>query len=117
MRCSPAIADVTDFGSCEKAVAAAVERHGRLDVVWANAGIGAGGPAELIEPDAWARVVQVNLIGAFNTVRAALPEVIRARGHVAVTASLASFAHAPGLSAYAASKAGVEAFADALRVE
>jgi NAD(P)-dependent dehydrogenase (short-subunit alcohol dehydrogenase family) len=112
-----AVADVTDFAACEKAVASAVERHGRVDIVWANAGIGAGGPVELIEPEAWARVVQVNLIGAFHTVRAALPEVIRARGHVAITASLASFAHAPGLSAYTASKAGVEAFADALRVE
>lgn len=66
---------------------------------------------------AWAKVVEVNLIGVFNTVRAALPEIIAARGHVAMTASLASFGHAPGLSAYAASKAGVEAFADALRTE
>ncbi len=112
-----AIADVTDLAACDRAVATAVEHHGRLDLVWANAGIGMGGPVELVDPQAWAQVIQVNLIGAFNTVRAALPEVIRARGHVAVTASLASFGHAPGLSAYTASKAGVEAFADALRVE
>jgi len=112
-----AVADVTDLDACTAAVATAVDRHGRLDGVWANAGIGVGGPAELVDAGAWARVVEVNLIGAFNTVRAALPEVIRARGHVALTASLASFAHAPGLSAYAASKAGVEAFADSLRTE
>lgn len=111
------VLDVTDFAACTEAVAAVVERHGRLDGVWANAGIGVGGPAELVDPAAWARVVEVNLIGAFHTVRAALPEVMKARGHVAITASLASFAHAPGLSAYAASKAGVEAFADALRIE
>ena len=88
-----------------------------VDIVWANAGIAADGPVELVDPEGWARVVQVNLIGVFHTVRAALPAVIEARGHVAITASLASFGHAPGLSAYTASKAGVEAFADALRVE
>jgi NAD(P)-dependent dehydrogenase (short-subunit alcohol dehydrogenase family) len=109
--------DVTDYPQCERAVEAALDRHGHLDIVWANAGVAAEGPAELVEPDVWARVVQVNLVGAYNTVRAALPSVIAARGHVAVTASLASLAHPPGLSAYTASKAGVEAFADALRVE
>src|SRR4051812_11674629 len=112
-----AVQDVTDYAACARTVEAVLDRHGRLDVVWANAGILAEGPTELTEPDVWARVVQVNLIGAFNTVRAALPAVIDARGHVAITASLASLAHPPGLSAYTASKAGVEAFADALRIE
>ncbi|QWC85335.1 SDR family NAD(P)-dependent oxidoreductase [Nocardioidaceae bacterium] len=109
--------DVTDLSSCEAAVRAAVERHGRLDIVWANAGIGTGGPVELMDVEGWARVVEVNLLGAFRTVRAALPAIIDAKGHVVVTCSLASFAHAPGLSAYAASKAGAEAFADSLRSE
>ena len=109
--------DVTDYGACEAAVAAVLDRHGRLDGVWANAGVAAMGPVELVEPDVWRRVIEVNLLGAYNTVRAALPAVIEARGHVAITASLASFGHAPGLSAYCATKAGVEAFADSLRVE
>jgi NAD(P)-dependent dehydrogenase (short-subunit alcohol dehydrogenase family) len=109
--------DVTDYGACEAAVAAALDRHGRLDGVWANAGVAAIGPVELVEPDVWQRVIEVNLIGAYNTVRAALSAVIEARGHVAITASLASFGHAPGLSAYCATKAGVEALADSLRVE
>lgn len=109
--------DVTDYGACEAAVAAALDRHGRLDGVWANAGVAAMGPVELVEPDVWRRVIEVNLLGAYNTVRAALPAVVEARGHVAITASLASFGHAPGLSAYCATKAGVEAFADSLRVE
>jgi NAD(P)-dependent dehydrogenase (short-subunit alcohol dehydrogenase family) len=109
--------DVTDYAACEAAVATTLERHGRLDMVWANAGIVAEGPVELLAPGVWARVIQVNLIGAYNTVRAALGAVIEARGHVAITASLASIAHAPTLSAYTASKAGVEAFGDALRIE
>lgn len=109
--------DVTDLASCERAVAAAVDRHGRLDAVWANAGIATFGPLLHTEPAAWKRTIDVNLVGAFNTVRAALPSVIASKGYVAVTASLATFAHAPGMSAYAATKAGVEAMSNALRVE
>lgn len=111
------VLDVTDYAACEAAVAATVDRHGQLDGVWANAGVLAIGPVELVEPEVWRRVIEVNLLGAYNTVRAALPAVVDARGHVAITASLASFGHAPGLSAYCATKAGVEAFADSLRVE
>lgn len=109
--------DVTDAAACERAVATVLERHGRLDAVWANAGIGSFGPLALTDPAAWEHTVDVNLLGAFRIVRAALPAVMAARGYVAVTASLASFAHAPGMSAYAASKAGVEAMCNALRIE
>jgi NAD(P)-dependent dehydrogenase (short-subunit alcohol dehydrogenase family) len=109
--------DVTDAGACERAVETVLERHGRLDAVWANAGIASFGPLALTDPAAWTRTIEVNLLGAYRTVRAALPALIAARGYVAVTASLASFAHAPGMSAYAASKAGVEAMSNALRIE
>ncbi|MDT4943225.1 MAG: hypothetical protein QOJ34_3314 [Pseudonocardiales bacterium] len=111
------VLDVTDYAACQAAVAAALDRHGQLDVIWANAGVAAIGPVELVEPDVWRRVIDVNLIGAYQTVRAALDTVIAARGHVMITASLASFGHAPGMSAYCATKAGVEALADSLRVE
>jgi NAD(P)-dependent dehydrogenase (short-subunit alcohol dehydrogenase family) len=110
-------ADVTDLEAMHEAVRQAVERFGGIDVVWANAGIASVGPLADTDPEAWVRTVQVNLIGAFHTVRAALPEVRRARGHVAVTASLASFVNGPCLSAYAATKAGVEAMCNSLRVE
>jgi NAD(P)-dependent dehydrogenase (short-subunit alcohol dehydrogenase family) len=116
-RATSVVLDVTDYAACERAVATTLERHGRLDLVWANAGIGMGGPVELAEPEAWTRVIEVNLVGAYNIVRAALPSVIAARGYVAITASVATFAHPPGMSAYAASKAGVEAFANSLRIE
>lgn len=111
------VVDVTDYDACAAAVASVLEQHGRLDIVWANAGIGAGGPVELVDPDIWTRVIQVNLLGAYNTVRAALDAVIAAKGYIAVTASLASFVHGPMMSAYSASKAGVEAFANSLRIE
>lgn len=109
--------DVTDPQACEAAVARTVQELGRVDVAWANAGIGSFGPLGLTAPAAWRRTIEVNLLGAYYTVRAALPRVIEQRGLVAVTASAASFAHAPGLSAYAASKAGVEAMCNSLRTE
>jgi NAD(P)-dependent dehydrogenase (short-subunit alcohol dehydrogenase family) len=109
--------DVRDAAACERAVQTALDRHGRLDAVWANAGIASFGPMTLTDPGAWERTIDVNLLGAYRTVRAALPAIVASRGYVAVTASLASFAHAPGMSAYAASKAGVEAMGNALRLE
>lgn len=114
---STAVLDVTDPAACAAVVRRVVETHGRLDVVWANAGISAYGPAELLDPDAWRRVVEVNLVGAYNLVNAALPAVIEAKGYVALTASWASFAHSPGHTSYAATKAGLEAFGNALRTE
>jgi NAD(P)-dependent dehydrogenase (short-subunit alcohol dehydrogenase family) len=109
--------DVTDPAACERAVADTVARHGGLDAVWANAGIATFGPLHQTDPAAWVRTIDVNLLGVFHTVRAALPAVIERRGYVAVTASMASFAHAPGMSAYAATKAGVEALCNSLRIE
>ena len=110
-------ADVTDRAAIDAAVAAAVERFGGIDVVIANAGIAAGGTVRSIDPDAWERVVEVNLFGSWRTIRAALPHVIARRGYVLQIASLAAVAHAPFMSAYNASKAGVEALADSLRTE
>ena len=110
-------ADVTDVEQVTAAVEAAVERFGGIDVVIANAGIAAGGTVRSIDPAAWERVVEVNLFGSWRTIRAALPHVIARRGYVLQIASLAAVAHAPFMSAYNASKAGVEALADSLRTE
>jgi NAD(P)-dependent dehydrogenase (short-subunit alcohol dehydrogenase family) len=110
-------ADVTDTAAIEAAVAATVARFGGIDVVIANAGIATGGSVRTIDPAAWERVVEVNLLGSWRTVRAALPHVIERRGYVLQIASMAAIAHAPFMSAYCASKAGVEAFADSLRTE
>jgi NAD(P)-dependent dehydrogenase (short-subunit alcohol dehydrogenase family) len=109
--------DVTDAAACQAAVEQTLSEHGRLDVAWANAGIASFGPLGLSSPAAWTRTVEVNLLGAYHTVRAALPAVIAQRGYLAVTASLASFAHAPHMSAYCATKAGVEAMCNSLRIE
>jgi NAD(P)-dependent dehydrogenase (short-subunit alcohol dehydrogenase family) len=110
-------ADVTDLEAMERATAAAAERFGGLDVVLANAGIAGGGPVESMDADAWAKIIEVNLLGVYRTVRAALPYVTARSGYVLPIASLAAAMHGPGMSAYCATKAGVEAFANCLRTE
>lgn len=109
--------NVTSMASCQAAVDAAKQYFGRIDVVWANAGISAFAPIELLDFTEWHRVIEVNLLGTYNIIKAALPSVIESAGYVAMTASGASWAHSPSHSAYAASKAAVEALANSMRVE
>lgn len=109
--------DVTVQESVDAAVAATAERFGRIDAVMANAGVAAYGTVRTYDPEAFARTVDVNLTGVFRTVHAALPHIIERRGYVLVVASLASFTPIAGLAAYAASKAGADSLACALRQE
>jgi NAD(P)-dependent dehydrogenase (short-subunit alcohol dehydrogenase family) len=109
--------DVTDNDALARAVEGTIERFGRIDVVMANAGIGGAGMVRSIDPAAFERTIEINLLGVWRTVRACLPQVIESQGYVLVIASLAAAIHGPGMAAYAASKAGAEAFADSLRVE
>lgn len=109
--------DVTDVDSLGGAVAGAVERFGGIDVVMANAGIAPMGMVRSIDPTAFERTIEINLLGVWRTVRTCLPHVIERRGYVLVIASLAAALHTPGMAAYASSKAGVEAFGNALRAE
>jgi len=111
------LADVTDLSAMERAAAAGVERFGGIDVTVANAGIATYGSVLQVDPAAFRRLIDVNVNGVFHTVRATLPSVIERKGYVLVVSSLAAFAAAPGLAAYNASKAGVEHFANALRLE
>lgn len=110
-------ADVRERAALERAVAGTVGRFGGIDVVVANAGIAAVGTVERIDPDDFERTIDVNLLGVWRTVRAALPHVIGRRGYVLAVASMAAAVHLPLMSAYAAAKAGVSAFADCLRNE
>jgi NAD(P)-dependent dehydrogenase (short-subunit alcohol dehydrogenase family) len=109
--------DVTELADLEKAVAHGVERFGGIDVVMANAGIASYGSVAGVDPAMFRRVIDLNITGVFHTVRAALPQLVERKGYVLVVSSSAAYAPAPGLAAYNASKAGVEHFANALRVE
>ena len=112
-----AIADVRDLPAMQAAAAKAVERFGGIDVVVANAGIASYGSVLQVDPEALKRVLDVNLLGVFHTVRATLPAVIDRRGYVLIVSSLAAFAAAPGMAPYDMSKAGNEHLANALRLE
>jgi len=112
-----AVADVRDLAAMQAAAAKAVERFGGIDVVIANAGIASYGSLLQVDPEAVKRVLDVNVLGVFHTVRATLPAVIDRRGYVLIVSSLAAYAAAPSLAPYNASKAGIEILADALRLE
>jgi NAD(P)-dependent dehydrogenase (short-subunit alcohol dehydrogenase family) len=111
------VADVTALADMQAAVARGVERFGGIDAVVAGAGIASYGSVAKVDPAIFRRVIDINITGVFHTVRAALPEVLRSRGYILVVSSEAAYAPAPGLAAYNASKAGVEHFANALRLE
>lgn len=111
------VADVCDLASMQAAVDRAVERFGGIDHVIANAGIASYGSVAEVDPLTFKRVLDVNVLGVFHTVRAALPSLLERKGYVLVVSSLAAFTPAPGLAAYNASKAGAEHFANALRLE
>lgn len=112
-----ALADVRDLAAMQGAADAAIARFGGIDIVVANAGIASFGSVLQVDPEAFRRVLDINVVGVFNTVRATLPAVIERRGYVLVVSSLAAFTSAPGLAAYHASKAGAEYFANTLRLE
>lgn len=109
--------DVTDQASLDAAVARVVDALGGIDVVVANAGIANNGTVAVNPVDAHARTVDVNLVGVVRTVCATMPHVTASRGHFLLVSSLAAFTVLPGMAAYCASKAGVEQFGNALRLE
>ena len=109
--------DVTDADALRAVAARVLADFGRVDALVANAGIGDGGPLLLSDPTAYDRIIEVNLLGSVRTVRAFLPAVVASRGYVLQVASVAAIVPAPMMSAYCASKSGVEAFAHALRGE
>ncbi|QDQ94973.1 SDR family oxidoreductase [Rhodococcus sp. WB9] len=112
-----AAADVCDLAAVQKAVDAGVAKFGGIDLVLANAGIASYGSVMHVDPATFKRVIDINILGVFHTVRAALPSVIDRKGYILVVSSLAAFAPAPGLAAYNTSKAGIEHFANTLRLE
>ncbi len=109
--------DVTDRDALDRAAREISGALGRASVVVANAGIATGGPFVHTPADLWQRVIDVNLTGSANTVRAFLPHLMDTRGYFLQIASTAAFGSSPMMSAYCASKAGAESFALALRGE
>ncbi|MFF3323576.1 SDR family oxidoreductase [Streptomyces sp. NPDC002889] len=109
--------DVTDDDAMRRVADEVRQSLGSPSVVVANAGIAEGGPFSESDPALWRRVIEVNLIGSAITLRAFLPSLIATHGYYLQIASMASMAAAPMMSAYCASKAGVESYVHAVRAE
>lgn len=101
--------DVADDAAVARTVAVVVERFGRLDVAVANAGMGVVGPFESLGDAEWRRQMDVNLFGAVNTARHALPELRKTRGRLVLVSSVAALLCSPGTSPYSASKFALRA--------
>lgn len=109
--------DVTDEDAVAAAIAEAVSRWGRLDVLVANAGIGAPAPIARLALRDWERVLAVNLTGVFLCAKHAFSAMREAGGVILATASVAGLAGTPGLGAYGPSKAGVIQLMETLALE
>jgi NAD(P)-dependent dehydrogenase (short-subunit alcohol dehydrogenase family) len=95
----------------------AVARHGRLQILVNNAGVGGFANLADTSDETWDRVIGTNLTAVFRTTRAALPHLVQGGGHVFMISSLAGQNPIPGLSAYCASKAALDHLASCLMLE
>ncbi|WNM31729.1 SDR family NAD(P)-dependent oxidoreductase [Streptomyces sp. Li-HN-5-11] len=111
------VCEITDSASVASAITAVVDRFDRIDVAISNAGIGVVGVARHLDPDALAGQLDVNLTGNWRFMHACLPHLISSRGYVLAVASAAALAAPPAEGFYAASKAGLEALVNVVRVE
>jgi NAD(P)-dependent dehydrogenase (short-subunit alcohol dehydrogenase family) len=109
--------DITQPDALNAAVAATLDRFGRLDVAVINAGVVTVGSVERGDPQAFEHVIAVDLLGSWHTVHAVLPYIIAARGYILFVSSLAGTIQGPLHAAYNSSKAGLNAFANTLRLE
>jgi NAD(P)-dependent dehydrogenase (short-subunit alcohol dehydrogenase family) len=109
-------ADATDVAATEKAVAEAAARLGRLDIVFANAGIPGRTPVGATMLETFEQVLRTNITGAFFTVQAAAPH-LNDGGSIILTGSVMSEMGSPGSAAYAASKAGLRGMGRVLASE
>lgn len=112
-------ADVTDAAAVRAAADEFRNEFGTVDIMIANAGIGGNNSeTQMVGPEAVAKVININLLGAVNSVAAVLPEMLeRGSGHLVAVSSLAGYRGLPKSAAYSGSKAGMTAFFESLRVD
>lgn len=110
-------ADVCVLESIEMALDTAKQHFGGIDIVIANAGLGVVAPMVTMDARTFEKTIDVNLNGVWRTFKAALPHVASTQGYLMAISSMAAFVHAPLNAHYVASKAGVWAMCDSLRLE
>ncbi len=110
--------DVRDLAAFERAARKIVDRSGRIDFLFNNAGIGVGGEIDTYERDAWDDVIDVNLKGVAYGIHAVYPHMIAQRsGHIVNTASMAGLVASGGMGSYCATKHAVVGLTKVLRME
>ena len=109
--------DVTDADACARAVGAAVERFGSLDVLVNNAGMSHRSAFARTEVEVIRRVMELNFFGAVHCTKAALPQLLATRGQVIAISSVAGYTPLVARTGYAASKHALHGFFDSLRAE
>jgi len=115
---SPEVLDVRDFEAVKRTVDGIVDKYGRIDYIFNNAGIGIGSEAHEHPHEAWHKVIDTNLYGVVNGVAAAYPLMVeQGFGHIVNTASMAGLLPLTGEISYTTSKHGIVGLSGALRVE
>lgn len=109
--------DVTRPDQCRGAVEAAVERHGRLDILVNGAGIWVEGPAQNVTEAEWDRTIDVNLKGTFFCCRYAIPHLLETQGSIVNIISDAGLMGYANTTVYCASKGGVSLLTKSLGLE
>ena len=110
-------ADVAKRADVERAVAAAVERHGRIDILFNNAGVGCMGRTPDLDPAEWERVIGIDLNSVFYACHAAIPHMPKPGGVIVNTASISGLAADYGFTAYNAAKAAVINYTRCLAID
>jgi len=115
---SASVLDVADWESVRRLVEGVAEQHGRLDFIFNNAGIAAGGEVRDQMVATWNRIIDVNLRGVVHGVQAAYPIMVRQGfGHIVNTASMAGLLGSPLTTSYSATKHAVVGLSKGLRAE
>jgi len=109
--------DVSSMASEQKAVRQVTDYFGQLDVLVANAGVGHFGPIEMLSEEDWKSTIDTNLTGVFNSVKASLEALKKAKGYIITIASLAGTNFFENGAAYNASKFGLVGFTQAIMLD
>ncbi|MCL6219278.1 SDR family oxidoreductase [Zunongwangia pacifica] len=110
-------ADVRNYESQQKAVKAAVDKFGKIDLLVANAGVGKFNSIEDMTPEEWNDTIETNLTGVFYSVKSSLSELVKNEGYIITISSLAGTNFFAGGAAYNASKFGLTGFSQAVMLD
>ena len=116
-RAMAVVANVTKRKQLNAAVKAGVQKFGSIDIAFANAGIACDPPTTVrcMDEKTFEHIIEVDLFGVTRTVQACLPEIIKNKGHILMTASTSAFINGVANVPYGIAKAGVEMFGRSLR--